>query len=925
MLGSLTQRSRIQRFVVTGQLGSGTMGTVYRARDPALERDVAIKVLTRPATEVCDALLPHDTIDLRGEEHGGDDLLSEARMMARLSHPNVLPVYEVGLADGEVFLVMEHVDGTNLRTWLATPRRTREILEMFAQAARGLKAAHDRGIVHGDFKPENVLVGDGRVRVADFGLSRLSSVTSLLQFERAVGGTPYYMAPELWRGAPATAQSDVFALCTAIAEALGAEPSRRDSLPRALRERGCDRRLQRALLAGLAEDPGARVSLDAVVSAIEPRRLRRRHLGVAAAALGGVAVALVAAAVMTSADEPACTADAVQFAGRWDDARRAALAAIDLADDVDRARSELEAARVALCTAERRGQVTAEQARIRASCLERRGIGIDAMARTVGARGAKEAAEDALGALTSVADCETVVAPPLAGDRAPIAAVHARMASAYAGTFGSEERAREFAAVEADARALGELDLAASAALSLGKRQIESDDLRAADESLGRAYRDGVAIHNNTTVLVALVKRAIAAVRHSEVSSARSYGQLALELAERPGVSADRKVYVYLGLGEVELENDPERALALGEKALVLLREGRLDDPFSERTAQQIMIEALGQLRGGREVRALALAREHLELSRKTLGEDHPDFGISINIVALALRRNADIAGALVYRRQALEALARTLPADHSTVITQRAIVASDLMALGQFAAACDEFAVALAAAGDNDAMRSQRARWRADRGLCEFERGRAEDGKRMYDLGVEEIVALFGPAYIDSLSYRLAQIELEIELGEIATASKHAEALERDYRRSGISQLQLATLEGVHRARIANARGQSAEAERRTRAGLAAWSELRGDENGRRRLLRVLAESLVAQRRWRDAQVALDMAAAIKSTDRADELAKGDVVRARVLAGLGQRREAQALARKVRAVLEQFPGARMARADAAALLAARR
>src|SRR5258706_2076139 len=132
---------RIQRFEVIDHLGSGGMGTVVRARDPSLERDVAIKVITNSTPPP--GLSPETTLDLRGAGSGSqDDLLREARMMARLSHPNVLPVYEVGLADGAVFLVMEHIDGTDLASWLATPRSVDDVIDVFVQAARGLAAAH---------------------------------------------------------------------------------------------------------------------------------------------------------------------------------------------------------------------------------------------------------------------------------------------------------------------------------------------------------------------------------------------------------------------------------------------------------------------------------------------------------------------------------------------------------------------------------------------------------------------------------------------------------------------------------------------------------------------------------------------------------------------------------------------------------------
>ena len=203
---------RIGRFVVLRELGRGAMGVVFAAYDEELDRKVAIKLLHAG----------------RGAEasQGRTMLLREAQAMARLAHPNVVAVHEVGVIQGAVFVAMEHVAGIDLQRWLATAKRPwREVLAILRQAGEGLVAAHREGLVHRDFKPSNVLVGDdGRVRVADFGLAArrsdsdghgrttgIAPLTATLTGEGALIGTPVYMAPELLRGAPATAQSDQYA------------------------------------------------------------------------------------------------------------------------------------------------------------------------------------------------------------------------------------------------------------------------------------------------------------------------------------------------------------------------------------------------------------------------------------------------------------------------------------------------------------------------------------------------------------------------------------------------------------------------------------------------------------------------------------------------------------------------------------------
>jgi serine/threonine protein kinase len=212
--------TRIARYQIVSLLGAGASGVVYRAFDPQLKRAVALKLL-------------------RPELHGASPEQSarmrrEAQAMARLSNPHVVAVYDVGLHEGTVYLVMEYIDGHTLGDWLrAQTRKLPEILAVFADAGRGLAAAHAKGLVHRDFKPENVLVAhDGRARVTDFGLARESdswlrdrqaddqASTELYAPTRGLVGTPAYMAPELFEGGLASPASDQFAFSVALFVAL---------------------------------------------------------------------------------------------------------------------------------------------------------------------------------------------------------------------------------------------------------------------------------------------------------------------------------------------------------------------------------------------------------------------------------------------------------------------------------------------------------------------------------------------------------------------------------------------------------------------------------------------------------------------------------------------------------------------------------
>ena len=210
--------TRVGRFEIEEVLGRGAMGVVYAARDPQLGRRVALKLLHA---------------DRAGDASG--TLLAEAQTMAQVAHPTVVAIYDVGAladADGEVYVAMELVTGQTLRAWLdREPRPWRVVVETVLGAGRGLASAHRAGVCHRDFKPENVLIGDdGRPRVTDFGMARAAArpggaVGDVARTQTSMAGTPAYMAPELFAGAPSSAASDQFSFCVSLFEALfGARP-----------------------------------------------------------------------------------------------------------------------------------------------------------------------------------------------------------------------------------------------------------------------------------------------------------------------------------------------------------------------------------------------------------------------------------------------------------------------------------------------------------------------------------------------------------------------------------------------------------------------------------------------------------------------------------------------------------------------------
>src|SRR5687768_12143915 len=220
----------VGRYILLEAVGIGGMGVVYRAFDPELDRSVAVKLIR--AAE--------DSDESRAR------LLREAQAMARLSHNNVVGVHDVGTVGDQVFLAMDMLDGQTLRDWLKERRSWRDILRAFADAGRGLAAAHRAGLVHRDFKPSNAFVEtSGRVRLLDFGLARpadamvaaggsgdsssdddepsargAAAIYASVTRAGKIAGTPRYMAPEQAKTGNATALSDQYAFCVALCEAL---------------------------------------------------------------------------------------------------------------------------------------------------------------------------------------------------------------------------------------------------------------------------------------------------------------------------------------------------------------------------------------------------------------------------------------------------------------------------------------------------------------------------------------------------------------------------------------------------------------------------------------------------------------------------------------------------------------------------------
>ncbi len=343
---TLQRGATLGRYVLLEKLGAGGMGEVFAAYDPQLDRKVALKLLRGGALSA---------------EEGKARLLREAQAMARLQHPNVIAVHDVGLFGDRVFVAMEYVDGETLADWLRGQRPWQEIVRIFTAAGEGLSAAHRAGLVHRDFKPDNVLIGaDARPRVLDFGLARQStstpspasaapklpegglsdsSLNRQLTRDGAVMGTPGYMAPEQIGGLPTDARSDQFSFCVALWEGLfGNRPFSGATLKQHAQEIAAGRLtpvpsdtrvpdwVQEVLRRGLAANPADRwPEMDALIKALRPRARGnpRRTLFVVGLVL--FSVFGIGYGMWTRQRLLVCGGTERRFAGVWDGARKARL------------------------------------------------------------------------------------------------------------------------------------------------------------------------------------------------------------------------------------------------------------------------------------------------------------------------------------------------------------------------------------------------------------------------------------------------------------------------------------------------------------------------------------------------------------------------------------------------------------------------
>lgn len=676
LFGARQKAVKIGRFTILDRLGEGGMGVVFVAYDDQLNRKIAVKVLRGDA----------------GEADGvrRTRMLREAQAMARLSHPNIVTVHEVGLHADEVFIAMEFVRGQSLDKWLRGQVRSwREVVDIFLAAGRGLGAAHRAGIVHRDFKPQNVLVGDeGEVKVLDFGLARASnlmdtarltpvesgvdassggSFAAALTRTGAVLGTLAYMAPEQHEGDRASAQSDQFGFCVSLMEGLyGAHPYDCSSLGSLVDGVTTGRVLappantavpvwlRRVLLRGLVVDPRRRYpSMAALLEELgkDPARVRRRRLtmGALVAVVGGGGFAT---ASLWPSEAAVCRGVEAELVGVWDPqrseaARQAVLATrvVHAEDTWQRVQTRLDAyagewsaMRREACETHASGRQSDALFDLRTACLDGRRDRLLALVDILAAAdaGVVESAVKAAAALPAIVRCgdsealvATVPPPDEPEMRRAVTAAHATLAQAQA-----HEDAGQY-----------------PQSLAV----------------LGRVFGDDEVMRYRPLLAEALLQR----------------GSLAMLTEDAEGAHRDLERSLHIALA---VDHDVVAARAISRDLFVrgvLQRQGSealadaaLAEALIDRVARDPLIRAeflnnLGQVQtdAGDITRGLTTMREALELKRRRLPEDHPEIAYTRSNLAtmiLALHRYDDAVGEFI---DVLADVQRTLGPSHPTAM----------------------------------------------------------------------------------------------------------------------------------------------------------------------------------------------------------------------------------------------------------------
>jgi predicted Ser/Thr protein kinase len=650
--------SRVGRFQLEHLLGAGGMGYVYAARDPELDRMVALKLL-RPDLESSD-----------GQNRLHERLRREAQAMAKLAHPNVVAVHDVGTFEDRVFVAMEYIEGDTLQFWVdgKTPR---QIVDAYIEAGRGLAAAHAAGLVHRDFKPENALVGrDGRVRVGDFGLARTIDrrLVSKDPYKRPVAtgialtrtglvmGTPLYMAPEQYRGEPADKRSDQFSFCVALHGALyGERPFTGDTFEELAesvltgavvepkRRARISRRVRDAIRRGMSLDPEARwASMDALLGELAPRRASRAWWLVGAGASAAVVAGAIVMVATRGSEAPPPSCDRAYLAGVWDDSTKAAirtsLVATKLpyadatATAIDRAGDRFAAAwtglRVGACEAHAKGDLHNDAYALETTCLTLRKRDLEATVTRLRASTSAIAprAADAIDALPPVGMCtdrallQLLLGPNDPAVRASINHVIGALHGIRAATaLGDESMRTRLDVVVAQARTIDAPAVRAEVLGVAGEYAAAVSDFVHARDWLAQAADDASLGHHDLAEARARIAQLVVTARDLDQPATPDAAALAVRRLHHRS-----ELEIALAIADADVASQAKRSSDAVDRlhaAIALADRTYPDDDLRRIPPRRALAETLVAAHQPAE----AVLGELVARQRKLLGPDHPD------------------------------------------------------------------------------------------------------------------------------------------------------------------------------------------------------------------------------------------------------------------------------------------------------------
>lgn len=730
----------IDRFILLERLGEGGMGVVFAAYDPKLDRKVALKLI-------------HEVRREDGERR--QRMEREAQAMAKLSHPNVVTVYEVGDFETRLYLVMEFVKGSDLRGWLTQRAGTvgwRVILETFIQAGNGLAAAHKAGLVHRDFKPDNVFVGeDGRVRVGDFGLARqdLAADAEMTQMrERACAGagpalfaqeltvtgvalgTPAYMAPEQFTGDPTDTRTDQFSFCAALWEALyGTRPFAGATLAELVDNviegrktppppgREVPPWVRKVLDRGLAVTAESRYpSMEALLEALRADpTLRRRVLAAVACITLATGGWLGVEAYNQARQGEACVAEGASISDVWNDDVRSKLRAGLLATGVSYAETTAQkvlsyfdaqagtwqAARTEACLdAHVRGRWSDDLLDRATWCLDERRIDFESMIAelTTTDEESIQYAVAAAAAMSQVEPCRDArrlaMLPPLPSERGAMHSITSKMASVSALAAGHKYEEAEAGAAEAvaAAEAFEWAPLVAAARLQHGDVLERVGKYPEAKVVLEEAYFQAAAVGALETAADAAVLLGYTTGGGEGLREEGLRWSRHAELIFTQLGEADdrlRRAIAYNVLATIHsMSGSYEKAKVLHEQALAIL-EKALGPNHPTVTSTLLCIARLDNSMG-RFTAAAEITERAVATQEAAFGDDHPE-------VAEALIHLANAQGSLGAYAKARAASQRALSIQQQTLAPDHPYVAISYNNLGAVTYQLGEYAEAIA------------------------------------------------------------------------------------------------------------------------------------------------------------------------------------------------------------------------------------